>query len=141
MDRQERFKTYKQRGEWSELLFMTRAAGNGFNVSKPFGDSARYDVSVEEGGRFLRVQIKSTCAPHGSGYVCCLKRTGIAYYRIDEVDFFGIYVVPEDVWHIIPAEVVLRLKSNIRVAPSVPGQKYEAFVEAWHLLRAGRGKS
>jgi hypothetical protein len=130
----EKFKTYKQRGEWTELLFMTRAAGRGLNVSKPWGDSARYDVSVEHKGRFRRVQVKSTCAPHGFGYVCALKRTGIEYYRVDEVDFFAIYVLPEDVWYIIPSTVVLRLKSNIRVAPSVPGQKYESYIEAWHLL-------
>ena len=53
------FKTYKQRGEWVELLFMTEAAQRGFNVSKPWGDSARYDISVEANGRFLRVQVKS----------------------------------------------------------------------------------
>ncbi len=35
------FKTYKQRGEWVELLFMTRAAKRGYVVSKPWGDSAR----------------------------------------------------------------------------------------------------
>ncbi len=69
---------------------------------------------------------------------CALKRTGIAYYRVDEVDFFAIYVLPEDVWYIIPSEVVLRLKSNIRVAPGVPGQKYEAYMEAWELLKKGR---
>ncbi len=45
------FQTYKQRGEWVELLFMTRAAGHRFNVSKPWGDSTRYEVSVENEGR------------------------------------------------------------------------------------------
>ena len=40
------FKTYKQRGEWVELLFMTRAAEFGLNVSKPWGDPARYDYFV-----------------------------------------------------------------------------------------------
>lgn len=84
-----KFATYKRRGEWVELIFMMRAAELGFNVSKPWGDSSRYDVSVEDEGRFRRVQVKSTDVPRGDGgYICYLKRTGIRYYRIEDVDFF-----------------------------------------------------
>jgi hypothetical protein len=130
------FKTYKQRGEWVELLFMTRAAGHGFSVSKPWGDSTRYDVSVESEGRFWRVQVKSTSSLRGArGFICTLKRTGIRYYRLEEVDFFAIYVLPEDVWYILPARVVLRLVSNIRLAPRDKAQKYHRYIEAWGLLR------
>jgi PD-(D/E)XK endonuclease len=134
------FKTYKQRGEWVELLFMTRAAARGFNVSKPWGDSARYDVSLEQNGRFLRVQVKSTAAPHGLGYVCTLKRTGIHYYTRDEVDFFAIYVLPAEAWYILPASVVLRLRSNIRLGPGCTKQKYRRYQEAWHLLHRRTGR-
>ena len=50
----------KERGEWAELCFMARAAGHGLRVSKPYGDSASYDVGVEwvapgREGRILRV--------------------------------------------------------------------------------------
>jgi hypothetical protein len=41
------FGTCKQQGEWAELCFMARAAGHGLRVSKPYGDSASYDVGVE----------------------------------------------------------------------------------------------
>ena len=67
------FANFKQRGEWVELLFMTVAAGLGFTVAKPFGDSARYDVIVEHLGRFLRIQVKSTELWTGSSYVCRLR--------------------------------------------------------------------
>ena len=50
----------KERGEWAELWFMALARGMGFGVLKPFGESGRYDVAVEWGGRILRVQVKST---------------------------------------------------------------------------------
>lgn len=133
--RRGKFKTYKQRGEWVELLFMARAAERGFRVSKPWGDSARYDVTAERAGRFRRVQVKSTTVPRGDGgYVCYLKRTGIRYYRVSEVDFFAIYVVGKDAWFILPSRVVLRLKSNIRVAPGHVEQKYARYEEAWDLL-------
>lgn len=39
----------KERGEWVELCFMAKAAGMGMLVSKPLGDSCRYDVLVEAG--------------------------------------------------------------------------------------------
>ena len=50
---------------------MARAAKEGLRMAKPWGDSSRYDVVVETGGRFLRVQVKSTAnrQPNG-GYVC-----------------------------------------------------------------------
>jgi PD-(D/E)XK endonuclease len=59
------FATCKRRGEWVVLIFMMRAAELEFNVSKPWGDSSRYDVSVEDEGRFRRVQVKSTDVPRG----------------------------------------------------------------------------
>lgn len=41
----------KERGEWTELLFMATAARLGLKVARPHGDSARYDVIVEGAGR------------------------------------------------------------------------------------------
>src|SRR5882762_10331718 len=37
----------KERGEWAELYFMMKAAGQGMKVSRPFGQAGRYDVGVE----------------------------------------------------------------------------------------------
>ena len=34
----------KLRGEWAELCFMVRAAEKGLQVSKPWGETARYDL-------------------------------------------------------------------------------------------------
>ena len=82
------------------------------------------------------MQVKSTDGPRGDGgYICYLKRTGIRYYRIEDVDFFTIYVLAKKAWFILPSRVVLRLKSNIRVAPGMKKQKYARYEEAWHLLR------
>lgn len=36
------FASFKKRGEWVELLFMTVAAGLGFNVAKPWGETNSY---------------------------------------------------------------------------------------------------
>ena len=62
----------KLRGELAEVRFMTRAAELGLRVIKPWGDSARYDFVVETGGRFLRVQVKSTSVRQDKSYCCHL---------------------------------------------------------------------
>ena len=54
-----KLKNPKERGEWAELYFMMMAAGQGMKVSKPFGESGKYDVGVENQKRVLRVQVKS----------------------------------------------------------------------------------
>ena len=43
---QNSFKTFKERGEWVELCFMTRALEHGYKISKPWGYSSPYDVGV-----------------------------------------------------------------------------------------------
>src|SRR5512140_3116204 len=93
----------KRRGEWVELQFMARASAHGLIVSKPWGDSARYDFGVEHRGRFLRVQVKSTTNSHKSGYLCaCHGWNRDRPYTRKEIDFMAVFVIPEDVWYIIP---------------------------------------
>ena len=87
--RKQAFATYKQRGEWAELLFMTLAAERGFRVAKPWGDSAPYDVVVEREGRFLRVQVKCTDHWVDGGYVCPLHGFGERRYEVGEIDYLG----------------------------------------------------
>ena len=106
------FANYKQRGEWVELLFMTVAAGLGFTVAKPFGDSARYDVIVENAGRFLRMQVKSTDMWRGGSYVCQLHMCG-RLYSAEDVEYFAIYVLPLDLWYIIPARTLEGLSAVV----------------------------
>ena len=128
------FANYKRRGEWVELLFMTVASGLGFNVAKPWGEPPRYDVVVELNGRFLRVQVKSTEMWLGTCYLCQLYRFGRPNYTTRQVDYFAIYVVPEDVWYIFPARS-LAGKRTIALTPHLKGHKYERYKENWGLLK------
>ena len=137
-----KFATYKRRGEWAELVFITVAQGLGFNVAKLWGDSAAYDVALEMDGRFLRVQVKS-CARRLRGmYVCQLSGNDHRLYTAKDFDYFACYVVPEDVWYIFPVQLLLG-KLTVALAPDRKGQKYERYMEAWwfltrHHFRRGR---
>ncbi len=55
----------KRTGELSEAAFLHKAVGLGFKVTKPWGDSERYDFVLDSGRRLWRVQIKCTAAEAG----------------------------------------------------------------------------
>jgi hypothetical protein len=142
------FKTFKERGEWVELQFMARAVRLGFKVSKPWGDSSAYDVGIESGERILRVQVKSTDCRTQYGYLCQFKPNAHSKpYTLKQVDFFAAYVIPEDVWYLIPAAVLLRGKQKkaFTLLPEKPlhpeRYKCEGYREAWRLLLPGEVKS
>ena len=134
----------KERGEWAELCFMTRATEEGFRVSKPWGDSARYDFALEANGRFLRVQVKSSIFHSGTGYRCSMQPTGYGgssrRYTTEQIDFFAAYIIPEDLWYILPATIADDLVGKFRVSPNNKHHKYERYREAWHLLHEAVGK-
>src|SRR5580704_16945382 len=51
----------KRRGELAELAFTLKAARLGFGVSRPFGDSERYDAIID--ARELSPSRKHSCPP------------------------------------------------------------------------------
>ena len=126
---------FKLQGEWAELLFMTRAAEHGLRVIKPWGDSSRYDLIVESGGRFLRVQVKSTKCRRDRHYVCWIQRRKKTLYTAKEIDFFAIYVIPADTWYILPIDIVKRSKCVIGLSPHNSLSRNAIYKEAWHLLQ------
>ena len=128
----------KQRGEWAELCFMARAAGRGLSVTRPHGDSASYDVGIEHNGRYVRVQVKSTTFERHGSYTCnIISKTGVRYAQ-NKLDIFAVYLVPIDLWYIIPFEVAANNKS-LNLTP-YDGHKFAQYIEAWHLLRGDEGR-
>jgi hypothetical protein len=126
----------KRRGEWAELKFMSRASEKGLSVAKPWGESGRYDVIVENGGRMVRVQVKCTYHRRGNSYVCrTLPDDHERGYRRHDFDYFAAYIVPEYIWYILPARKVMRLAGNLWLSPHKRGHKYEKYMEAWELLK------
>lgn len=117
---------------------MAKAAGMGMLVSKPLGDSCRYDVLVEAGGRIVRVQVKSTVYRRREGeYILNVMGPGRKRYKEGTVDFFAVYLIPEDEWYIIPYKAVGK-KLTLHFRPEGGRQKYRRYREAWHLLQPRR---
>jgi hypothetical protein len=127
----------KERGEWAELEFMARAAERGLHVSKPYGDSARYDVVVEAAdGRFWRVQVKSTlyCRRNGE-YSLNVLGPGRVPYAAGVIDFFAVYLIPLDAWYIIPFGAAGQGAASLHFTAHSKRHKWRAYREAWHLLQ------
>jgi PD-(D/E)XK endonuclease len=132
-------RNHKKRGQWAELRFMTKAIELGFQVAKPLGDSAQYDVILDMGGRFVSVQIKSTYhgdsnATPGTYEASLLHACGPSgLYRASDFDYLAIYCIPKDVWYVIPFAVACE-KHTIRVCPGDKLNQWEQYREAWYLL-------
>jgi hypothetical protein len=122
----------KRRGEWAESVFMSRAQEQGLPVSKPWGEMSPYDFVVGTTGRFVSVQVKSTLSKPSRGYACTVH--GHQPYAAGSFDFLAAYVIPADVWYIIPAASTQGMKC-ITFHPDSPNGKYEQYREAWHLLQ------
>ena len=125
---------------------MAAAASHGYHILKPWGDSLAYDVAIEHEGGLLRVQVKSTTNRVGAGYVCKFKPNihNKSDYTLSEIDLFAAYVIPENVWYVIPAAVILgpkRRKSFMLCPidhPTLARCKYEHYRDAWGLLSKDR---
>jgi hypothetical protein len=123
----------KKRGEWAESVFVARAAEIGLEISKPFGDSGRFDCVIGGPGKFVAVQVKCTIARqhNAKGYICNLKSNN-KKYRAGSFDFVAAYAILEDTWYIVPEKAV-RGMGAICLCSTMP--KYEQYREAWQLLK------
>ncbi len=148
----EREDATKRCGEVSELAFALAAARHRFGVSRPYGDSERYDLILDchrcyppDLGplttyldprfrpRLIRVQVKATTQMQSGVYRVNAHRRihGRAVpYKLSEIDFFAAYVIPEDSWFIFPVPHILGMtalclapKRNRKPHPSTPTAK------------------
>jgi len=129
--------TRKRSGEAAEAAFLAKASSLGFAVAKPWGDSERYDFVLDSGHGFLSVQVKST-----QRYAERRYRVKAAGWKdtctLDEIDFLAAYIVPMDLWYIVPVAAFASRK-GLRFYPH-SGRKslFGQYREAWCLLTLGK---
>jgi hypothetical protein len=133
-----RSRSRKALGELGELAFSYKAASLGFGVSKPLGDNEPFDFILNAGHRLWRVQVKSTYHMRKT-YSFRTTRADVGRkcrrYSADDVDVLAAWVMPLDVWYIIPVQA-FTTRTGVAVYPhreTETGQ-FESFREAWCLL-------
>ncbi len=140
----------KRTGERSEAAFLYQASQRRFAISKPWGDSERYDFILDNRPQpavhLFRIQIKCTDCLRAGAYETRATYSvgkGRAVYTKRDIDFIAAHACPErsrrivplDIWYIIPVEVctpqpMLRFYPH-RIAKRMRLEKYR---EAWHQL-------
>jgi hypothetical protein len=129
----------KRRGELSELAFFYKAAGLGFGVARPWGDSDPYDFILDSGQRLWRVQVKSACHHFNRRYDVHAKRGKgeKTMYTCTDIDILVAYLIPIDVWYVIPVEKLEKKALYLYPYGGARHARYEAYREAWSLMAPG----
>ena len=130
----------KRTGELAEAAFLHKAVGLGFRVTKPWGDSERYDFVLDSGRRLWRVQIKCTAVERAGGYhiqpIHFVYGKNKVVYTADDIDVLAAHVVPLDVWYVLPVEALAAGRS-LRLYPDdgCKAARFEKYREGWDLFR------
>jgi hypothetical protein len=102
----------------------------GKEVLVPLGDFLRYDLVIDEGGRFLRVQCKTGRLVKGAivFHPCSIdsrsKQGGcIRKSYHGEVELFGVYCPELKKCYLVPVEDATMAVCSLRVEPPKNGQK------------------
>jgi hypothetical protein len=118
-------------GDRSTLAVMLALHDAGYVVSLPFGENTRYDLVIDDGARFRRVQCKT--GRLRSGAVRFRTSSSYAHHPnpkitsrnyLGEVDFFAVYCPETGGVYLVPvADVPLGHSGSLRINPTRNGQK------------------
>jgi len=133
--------TRKARGEAAEAAFLAKATNLGFAIARVWGDSERYDFILDSGSKLWRIQVKSTVRFVDSHYVVKCRGNN-RRYAAGEIDFLAVYIVPENLWYVVPISVVER-HPQLYFFPQRPASRgiCEIYREAWCQMACPRGES
>lgn len=112
----------KQIGDVTELEVMLAFKKLGYTVLIPYGDYERYDLVVDDNGRFVRIQCKTALTDNdlATFYIMCIsshRKNGKVVscrYSEKDVDFFATCF--KGVCYLIPISSCGRQK-RLRLAP------------------------
>lgn len=115
-----------QIGHKGEILFEYFAADQDWEVSKPFGNSDKYDYVVNDKEKLFTVQVK-TCKSKKAGsptdvyevISCKYKRGKKENYEKGDFDYFAFVILEEKVLYLIPAKLAIK-RSSVMLYPHRP---------------------
>ncbi|MDF1502076.1 group I intron-associated PD-(D/E)XK endonuclease [Roseisolibacter sp. H3M3-2] len=127
-------------GERSEVFVLAALVRAGYEVLiAPFTDNRRYDLVIDDGSRFLRVQVK-TGRLRGGAVIFPTSSSqahrgrGRQSYR-GACDLFAVYCPDNEAVYLVPVDEVGEIKCRLRVAPAANGQRAGVRLAEDYLLR------
>ncbi len=117
----------------------------GRRVLKPIGDRLPYDLVIENGGRFIKLQVKYAWRRRDV-YIVDNRRTRTnrramvrALYRCEDFDYAILFIESLDIYYVMPVSIFISYKSEITLSGNNPRQRKsqlvsDAYFAAWHLL-------
>jgi hypothetical protein len=125
---------FNNQGDLAETSFIVEAYKRGWQISIPFSNSSSYDLILDSGEFLYKIQIKSC------GYLRKRVTINDKHYRVNisnlngKYDFLAVYIIPEELWYIIPVDIIdskyLSLYPHVENSRS----KYNHYKEAWDLI-------
>jgi hypothetical protein len=113
-------------GERSEAVILARLLLAGRVVLQPFGDNQRYDLVMDEDGKFTRIQCKTGRVRNGVvKFNACSSHyhrgKGWSDYK-GQVELFGVYVPELDKVYFVPVDEAGSHMVHLRLEPPKNGQ-------------------
>lgn len=108
------------KGNSSEAIVLAAYIQAGFLVSLPFGGGAAYDLVVDTGIRFIKVQVKTGKLGAGCILYNARRHRGSKYntfsrYRENEIDVFAVWCPSNQQLYVVPAEHLLSVEGRLRI--------------------------
>jgi hypothetical protein len=118
--------TPKEQGEISEAVVLAALMKKGKLPLLPFGDNQRYDIVIDEGSRFDRIQVKTGRLRNGVIVFAAASRIG--RYQQErrgykgQADYFAVYCPETEKVYLVPVNDVGETEVSLRIEPTKNGQ-------------------
>lgn len=113
-------------GQLSEAAVVYHLVRAGFELAKPLGDNARFDMIIEHGARLLRVQVKTGRLKDGAvQFPTCSSQIHRGRGRMTyhgQCELFAVYCPELDETYLVPVDGTGGRACNLRVRPTVNRQ-------------------
>jgi hypothetical protein len=119
-------------GDRTQAHVLARLVEHGRLVLVPWGENQRYDLVIDDGDRFVRVQCKTGRLSRGAVefHTCSFtyhhpSNQGTKHYYHDyrgQADIFGVYCPQTGGVYLVPVEDVGRKSCRLRIDPPGNGQ-------------------
>jgi hypothetical protein len=103
------------KGEITECMVLARLTQLGYKCLIPWGHDHRYDLAIDDDGKFVRIQCKTAHYRKGQECLCLEFSTMTTYARVGgkphlrkgyrgEADYFGVYSPDTGKIYLIPVD-------------------------------------